>query len=163
MVFDVPKIDSILNNMNDNDYRFSNKCWKKWLNEFLNKDNQFNNLTNHLSILEYKQYLKTFKETDCSEKSFKKWIPKFKYDNYISPWDYNIKVVSENKIQKVAFELQEHIPLEYTQLCKLLKTIYWTTNTWDFNKISSLLDMYDQDLYLKSKIYLQLESQKSVS
>lgn len=170
MKFDIPKIEYILNSVNkdihSDDWEFNKGlCWKKWNSDFFGKNSNNLKIDRDLSFVERMNKMKKFRETNQSEKSFKKLYPNFKYYAYKSPWDFNYKMVSTSKIQKVAFELQIHIPLEYNQLCELVRNILrrHKREDWNFDTLSTSLMSYDKDLYLKSRIYIQMRKQDLVA
>jgi hypothetical protein len=169
MSFDVIKINKILQSVDFNsieDFQYNKgKCWEMWIKDFYTKNNRHEQSNQQLSFIEKVELMKKFEKTQATEADFKQAYPDFKYDKYISPWDYDYKLVSKNKIQKVAFELQDHIQIDFHQLCDLVQTMYWMSkpDQWNFETLVSYLMSYDSDLYLKAMVFIQLTKKQLVA
>lgn len=111
MKFDVPKIESILNSVSEDtstsDWDYDKGlCWQNWQSNFFGKNSRNLKIDRDISFIERVKKMKSFEKSDQSEKSFNKFYPDYKYDVYKSPCDFNYRIVSIDKIQKIAFELQ---------------------------------------------------------
>lgn len=170
MKFNIPEIEQILTSVSEdtstNDWEYDRgRCWESWYKKFFKLEGEKKRLDKNLSLIEYMDKGKEFNKTNASEEDFKKFYPDFKYKQYKSPWDFNYRIVSIEKIQKIAFELQQYIPLEYNKLCSLIKTVLRRRkrHEWNFDTLSTQLMSYDKDLYLKTRFFLQMKQQNLVA
>lgn len=156
------KISQILTNLDDQaqDFVFSGSCWDHWVLSFLGKESGWKTLSDSEK---YERLPAFCNKRLYSEADFKKWFPNFTYNKYVSPHDLNKKVVSEQKIQKIAFELQTYIPLKFDHLCELLTKMYWIRqpSDWNLSTLASMIKIYDNDLYLKIIIDMQYQKSKA--
>lgn len=170
MTFDIPEIERILNSVSEDtstsDWEYNKgRCWESWVAVFFMKDDRHKKINQDLTLIERISIMEKFENTAQSEEDFKKLYPDYEYDVYKSPWDFNYRMVSEAKIQKIAFELQQHIPLEYNQLCSLVTTVLRRNKRerWVFDEVITNLMSFDKDLFLKATIYVQMKKQKLVA
>lgn len=156
MKFDIEKINAILNNVGDinsDDYELNGKAFTLWLNTFVFNNESFKSLSLYDSTKKMNAFTKC---GDYSEENFKKWFPDFKYTKYIDPNTFtDCKRVSLKKCQKIAFELQEHIPMEHELLSRVLLGLYNFEKEFSFDKLILLVGDFDQDLSLRMLIYQQ--------
>lgn len=156
MKYDIKEIERIVQNIDiqsDEDLEIDKrKCLSKWEDEFFFKikgnekilPDQFHNFC---------KKLKEFKKTNCSEEIFQQYYPNYHYEKYISPWDYGIMKVSKRKYQKIAFELSNHISLEFQKLSDLVEDLYRVRQKPTFEDLSTLMACYDKKLYAELIAY----------
>ncbi len=165
MDFNVQEINRILNDIdfnNPDDYEYSSACWKDWVLLFFLPNKKNSNIQKE-SLIEQNLIYNKFLRTQATEEDFKAHYPNIVYKEYISPWFFNHKMVSKKKVSKIAFELQEHLSIEYAELCHLLLLFYSSrdSSNWNFDNLSICLMSYNKELYMKTQIYLALNSKAS--
>lgn len=124
-------------------------CMIQWYENFLYYENQFKEELANIDISEKGERLRLFQKTDVSEEEFKKLFPTIKYQKYISPLEFNVRKITENKIAHTAFLLMDHIPLQYEQLKSLVHTVYrsYSPQCWNSELITGLISRYSRKLY----------------
>lgn len=159
-MIDFKKIESILNTLDPNnpdDWELSFNQKRAWGSRFIH--DKLNLLTHENYSIEKLKDISNrqrvfFNETDHSEEAFKKIFPEAKYDEFISPYDIKLPMsVSKKKIQKVAFQLQEHLPLEYNNICDIVKSIYNDKKDgFDRKNIEFYIGFHARELWTKNVI-----------
>lgn len=159
-MINIAAINVLLIDIQNEDIVFSSACLDHWVLSFIGKESGWKLLSD---AEKYEKIPDFCKQRLYKEEDFQKWFPNFKYKKYVSPHILNKKVVSEQKIQKIAFELQTHIPLEFSKLCELLTKMYWIRQTedWNIKTLASMIQPYDNDLYLKIIIDLKYQQNKA--
>lgn len=149
MDFNIKEINSILNNIGDktsSDYDICGKTWGVWQTKML-EDNQ-----SYLRLCgEAIDKIILFKKCgDYSEANFNKWFPTITYKEYVDPHTlFETKRVSKQKLQSIAFELQEHIPLEFNLLVSALSHLYLFEKEFTFKTLTENILRHDVDLHIK--------------
>lgn len=153
MDFDINKINKILNNLGDidsDDYEMTRAVFTYWISNFFWKSPSYERLSSYDATKKLNMFTNC---GDYSEENFQKWYPSYEYDKYLDPNSLKeYKKVSKKKIQKVAFELQEHIPMEYDKLVNLLIRFYYFEKEFSFDTLITRVFMVDQDLSLRMMI-----------
>jgi hypothetical protein len=150
MQFNVLAINAILNNIGDrttSDFEVYGKTWAVWQKTFLFSNESYLKLP----IEDATEKMNLFKKCGkYDEQKFKEWFPTIKYTKYLNPNDlHEHKRVAISKIQKVAFELNSYIPLEYSLLVQLLADVYFFEDTFTFDSITKRMPKYNPELYVK--------------
>lgn len=139
-------------------------CLLKWHEDFFRKVKR-NLKIKPQDFHSFYRRLREFKEkTDCSEEQFKLYYPNLEYEKYICPWDYKIMKVSEKKYHKMAFELQNHLKLEFNQLVILIKDLHRSYEKPNFSNLITFVARYDKNLYKDLLIYesfLEVKKEKA--
>lgn len=166
MYFNIEEINRILNDIdfnNPDNYFFNSQNWDDWQRLFLSKQNISSQFNEKFKFADFVDRDLKFRQSSMSEEDFNLYFPDIHYANYEHPFSYGHKTVSKTKIQKIAFELQEHIPIEYSELCHVLFVLYGSNKktNWNFDNLSICLMSYNKELYMKTQIYLALNSKAS--
>lgn len=158
MELNIDKINKALRDIDFNDpedFFYDGRCYSQWYRNFIVTLNDLSSskTDKHDTVLEF------YKNTSSSEEEFKEWFPGAKYEKWVSPWSYGFKSVSEKKIKKIAFYLQDSIPLEFNNMCYLLTLLYhgYKEEFWNFETFASIIYMRDEDLFLEIQMHLAMK------
>lgn len=159
MNVNIEEINRILNDIDFNDesqYVYNRpRCWNRWFNDFID-DKEFERVKSRMGKDAFSKSIEGIMNTDGSEETFRKRFPLYNYEKYISPWDYNLKVVSKKRIQEIAFTLQEHFPMEFNSLCTVLEKVYVSGNQaekkWSIKDLLLLGNSYDRELCMGIRV-----------
>jgi len=150
MNFNIKEINRILNNIGDrtsSDYDICGKTWGIWQTKMLEDNLSYRQLPLEESIDKLFLFQKC---GDYSEENFKKWFPTITYKQYVDPNTlFNTKRVSKGKLQSIAFELQEHLQLEFNQLISALEEVYLFEKEFTFDTLTERVLRFDTDLHFK--------------
>lgn len=128
------RIDLIIKNYDKKELVPSARAWEMWQSSFFNK-------LPIIKLVEGINNLKKFELSgDFSESSFKFFFKDLNYSiQYINPIEFNSFTISQKEKQRIAFLLQDELPLSWEKLNLLVRYLYRESqDQWNFETLRKL-------------------------